>query len=345
MGFFSKLWKGIKGAVKKVAKTIKKVAKKVAHAIPGGKQLWKLGTKIGKGIMKGVGKVMKALGPIGMIGLSFVIGPAAGALWSGFSAMAPGIASFLSTATAGVTSALGTASSFISGTLGSIGEAILGGAQKIIAGEGFTAGAQHFATNMANALTGKAGMAAVDVAAAAATGGLTGLEAGMPSGTELFGAPGAPATAALDPIGLQMGGSGVQLPGVAGGIVPDSAIALAPEATAALAQQNIATEIMADPKNPKWSVPDAKSMLKGTVLEGPAASNSLLSGKGIANLLRGGDEEGGYGKLPIVAPLKSAVAGSSVGKGGGVGSSGFSLLDPVRGLKESIQASQQMMFS
>lgn len=174
MGLLSKAWKGVKGAVKKVAATVKKVAKKVAYAIPGGKQLWDLGSKVGKGIMKGIGKITSKLGPVGTMALSFVLapvmGPALGAMWSGFgagaSAMAASANAFVSTLGT-VGQGIFATGNFIGGTLGALGNAVTEGASNIMAGN-FSGAVSSFATNVSNAFTGKAGMAAVNSAAAQA---------------------------------------------------------------------------------------------------------------------------------------------------------------------------------
>ena len=186
MGLFSKIKKGfkkvtskLKGAIKKVASGIKKVAKKVAYAIPGGKQLWKLGTKVGQGIVKGVGKVMSKLGPVGIIAIQTVlsatgvgagIAAAMGSMWSSMGAVAA------SSAAAGsvmgtVANAAFNAVNWVGGTLGAVGEALAGGAKQLVNGN-FSSAASTFGTNMGNALTGKAGSLAVGEAAkkAALTG-------------------------------------------------------------------------------------------------------------------------------------------------------------------------------
>ena len=179
MGLFSKIKKGfkkvgskLKGAIKKVARGVKKVAKKVAHAIPGGKQLWDLGTKIGKGVMKGVGKVMGKLGPVGIMAIQVVlsatgvgagISAAMGSMWSSMGAVA--------SASAAAGSVMGTvanaafnAVNWVGGTLGAVGEALAGGAKQLVNGN-FSSAASTFGTNMSNALTGKAGNLAMSEAA------------------------------------------------------------------------------------------------------------------------------------------------------------------------------------
>ena len=135
MGFFSKVWKGIKKTVKKVARGVKKVAKKVVTSMPGGKALWNAGTKLGKGIMKGIGK----LGPVGMFALSFVLpglGSMLGAMWQGFG----NIAATMASSGSGIISALGQAgtavfngANFVANSVGALGEAVSQGASKLTA--------------------------------------------------------------------------------------------------------------------------------------------------------------------------------------------------------------------
>ena len=174
MGFLSKVWKGVKGAVSKVAKGVKKVAKKIAYAVPGGKQGWDLSSKIGKGIEKGIGKIANALGPVGMMALSFVlapvIGPMIGALWAGFGAGAAAMAAsanVLVSTLGSIGTGIFAAGNFVVGTLGAMGSAVTEGAANVMAGN-FSGAASAFASNMTAAFTGEAGMAAVNAAAAQA---------------------------------------------------------------------------------------------------------------------------------------------------------------------------------
>lgn len=175
MGFFSKVWKGIKKTVKKVARAVKKVSKKIITSLPGGKKLWEFGTKIGKGIEKGIAKIAGKLGPIGTMALSFVLapimGPAIGALWSGFGA---GAAAMAGSANA-IVGALGTAGTaifngvnFVSGTVGALGKALTEGVKLVGKGQ-FGAAGEAFMTNMKAAFSGKAGTSAMNAAAAKAT--------------------------------------------------------------------------------------------------------------------------------------------------------------------------------
>ena len=175
MGLWSKIkkgakkaWKGVKKGVKKVARTVKKVAKKVAYATPWGKKAWDFSSKMGKKFKKGAMKVMKKLGPVGVMAISVVlsatgigagIAAAMGSLWSSMGAAAAAAAqagSVLGT----VANAAFNAVNWVGGTLGAVGNAFAQGAGELMAGN-FSSAATQFGTNMANALTGKAGQAAV----------------------------------------------------------------------------------------------------------------------------------------------------------------------------------------
>lgn len=167
----SKAWSGTKKAVKGIAKGIKKVAKGVVTSTPWGQKLWKEGGRLGKKVMAGIGKISSKLGPIGMMALSFVLapvmGPMIGALWSGFGTAAAGMAAsanaFVSTL-GSIGSGIFAGGNFIGGTLGAMGNAITEGASNIMSGN-FSGAIDAFATNMSNALTGKAGMASVNAGA------------------------------------------------------------------------------------------------------------------------------------------------------------------------------------
>ena len=352
MGFFSKLWKGVKKVVKKVAKTVKKVAKKVAHAIPGGKKLWKIGTKIGKGIMKGIGKITKALGPVGMFALSFVIGPAAGALWSSFGAgaatMAASANAFVSTL-GSIGSGIFAAGNFVAGTLGAVGEAIMGGAKNVMAGN-FSGAASTFASNMGSALTGEAGMAAVNAGASAAAssvlteGAATGINAASPTSAELFGAtPGAPLadlganTVGGMPTGAELFGTAEQ---VAAGTVPTSASVIQGGAGIG-ADAGVKAALK---PNEVFGTMDSQGNIVNS-MGSDSTSSTLDNIKKAKSLLDTQGEEGQIGGFtPQVASLKSVTAANAF-KGGGTGSSGFSLLGGVQGLEQSVRASQQRMFA
>ena len=188
MGFLSKVWKGVKKTVKKVARSIKKVAKKVAHAIPGGKKLWEFGTKVGKGVMKGIGKITSALGPIGTMALSFVLAPVMGpmisSLWSGFGAGAAAMAGSANLLVKGLGvagQAIFNGANFVSGTLGAMGDAITKGIGQVAKGN-FGAAGTEFMGNMTSAFSGEAGSAAVQAGTKSALGamdiGNQGLNAG-----------------------------------------------------------------------------------------------------------------------------------------------------------------------
>lgn len=63
-GFFKKLFKKAKKAVGKVAKRVKRRVKKFVSRLPGGKMLWKLGSKLHRTAMKIVKPMLKVIGPI-----------------------------------------------------------------------------------------------------------------------------------------------------------------------------------------------------------------------------------------------------------------------------------------
>ena len=180
MGFFSKLWKGVKNVVKKVARTVKKVSKTLVTALPGGKKLWEFGGKVGDAVKKGIGWIGEKLGPVGMIALSFVL-PGIGAflapLWASFGAGAAAMAATGS----GIVSALGTAgtaifngANFVAGTAGALSNALTEGVKTVFSG-GLDAGSKVFMENMKSAFSGEAGKAAVLAGqkAAALSGGGT----------------------------------------------------------------------------------------------------------------------------------------------------------------------------
>ena len=360
----SKTWSGVKGAVKKVAAGVKKVAKKVAYAIPGGKQLWSIGSKIGKGIMKGIGKVTSKLGPIGTMALSFVLAPVMGpmisSLWSGFGA---GAAAMAGSANAFV-SALGTAGSsvfaagnFVGGTLGAMGKAITEGATQILSGNGFSAAANSFATNMSNAFTGKAGMASVNAAAAQASAA-AGQTLGT-SGASTFDASGqfnpdnfAPSTS-FDPnaIGLDAGNLGN---GLNSGIAePFSSQSL----TGPTLLEKQASESIFGKQVSQMGLTDMDTFNKFgaegvKAINTPATSSSMTdklgqvaSNVGQVKSLLGGGSGGETGYQPYVAKAINSANIAKPMNASGQGSAGFSLLGGVQGLEESLRRSQSMMFS
>ena len=169
MGLFSKVrdalsFKGIKKAAKTVAKTVKKVAKGVATSTPWGAKLWKEGGRLGKKVMKGIGK----LGPVGIIAAQVVLsatgigaGLAAslGSLWSSFGATAASAAANGSLL-GSMANAVYNGVNYMGGTLGAVGDAISQGASKLIEGN-FSGAATAFGKNMSRALTGTAGSSGI----------------------------------------------------------------------------------------------------------------------------------------------------------------------------------------
>jgi len=200
MGLFSKIkkgvkkaFKGVKNVVSGVAKGIKKVAKKVAYTIPGGKQLWKLGTKVGQGITKGLKKVGKGiikgigkLGPVGIIGIQMIlsatglgagIAAAMGSMWSSMGAVAAASAqagSLLGTVANGAIQA----ANWVGGTLGAVGDAIIGGGKELLSGN-FSAAAETLGTNITKAFTGEAGTTALSEAATSQLTAKMSMDAGV----------------------------------------------------------------------------------------------------------------------------------------------------------------------
>jgi hypothetical protein len=371
----SKTWSGIKGAVKKVAATVKKVAKKVAYAIPGGKQLWDLSSKIGKGIMKGIGKITSKLGPIGTMALSFVLAPVMGpmisSLWSGFGAGAAAMASSANV----LVSSLGTAGSsvfaaanWVGGAVGALGNAVIDGASQIMNGNGFSAAAESFATNMSNAFTGKAGMASVNAGAAQASAqsgtlannaasSLTqeqamslakdGVFMQSPVSADVFNLKGAFGT----PVGSALNSSpiaGVDLSSLGGSAVSqtalDSQVAKYGMTVAQMnATPNAANAFITGGKDAALGItsmlekkPSSFTDKLSEVASRAASASSLLGGGG-----GGGQQQGGYSPY-VPKAINSTVA--NAGNVHGQGSSGFSLLGGVQGLEESLRHSQQLMF-
>jgi hypothetical protein len=384
----SKAWSGTKKAVKGVARSIKKVAKKVAYATPWGKKLWDLSTKVGEGIMKGVGKLSAKLGPVGMMALSFVLAPVMGpmvsSLWAGVSGAAGTLASSAATfmsslgsvgsaIVSGVTTAANgiyAAGNFIGGTLGAMGNAITEGAANVMAGN-FSGAASSFATNMTNAFTGKAGMAAVH-AGQAVSGTLASDAASTVTNTQ---------GAALQRDGIFLS-SPVNAPVDISGLTADqlanqTALGIAPgqaateAATAALTSSPVAeaaflggpSQAALDSQVAQYgmtsaqmsAIPDAAN---GFVMGGKLSAQAVASGniasksslldkakkaKDLYDNLSGGGAAGG-GYQPYVPKAIQSQSIQNAGGVSGTGSSGFSLLSGVRGLEQSIRNSQNMMF-
>lgn len=360
----SKTWSGIKGTVKKVAATVKKVAKKVAYATPWGKKLWDLSSKVGKGIMKGIGKITSKLGPIGTMALSFVLAPVMGpmisSLWSGFGA---GAAAMASSANVFV-SALGTAGNgifaagnFVSGTLGAVGNAISEGASQVMSGN-FSAAGKAFASNISDAFTGKAGMASVNAGAATAAKA-AGQTLGT-SGAANFDASGtfnpdalAPSTS-FDPnsIGLDAGNLGNGLnSGIADPFSAQSITGKAPTLMQTQAAESIYGKVnmnLTDMDTFNKFGAEGVKAINAPTTGNTSATDKLkeMASRGgqVKDLLTGGNS-GETGYQPYVArPINSANI-AKAGNVNGQGSAGFSLLGGVQGLEESLRRSQQMMFS
>ena len=86
MGFFSKIWKGVKNVFNKVTKTVKKVVKSVGKTA---KKVWDkvkdVGVKVWDGVKnvtQKVSKTMSKLGPLANIAMNFI--PGFGQLWAAY---------------------------------------------------------------------------------------------------------------------------------------------------------------------------------------------------------------------------------------------------------------------
>jgi len=86
MGFFSKIWKGVKNVFNKVTKTVKKVVRSVGKTA---KKVWDkvkdVGVKVWDGVKnvtKKVSKTMSKLGPLANIAMNFI--PGFGQMWAAY---------------------------------------------------------------------------------------------------------------------------------------------------------------------------------------------------------------------------------------------------------------------
>ena len=368
----SKAWSGTKKAVKGIARSVKKVAKKVAYATPLGKKLWDLSSKVGKGIMKGIGKISAKLGPVGMMALSFVLAPVMGpmvsSLWSGFgagaAAMATSANAFVSTL-GSIGSGIFAGGNFIGGTLGAMGNAVTEGAANIMKGN-FSDAASAFATNMSNAFTGKAGMAAVNQAAAQsalAAGNLAGSTDALTASTGNFGidqtasfnaevaanqaglSTDLMANAPADFSSLQA----VTNNGTVAGLNPlDVTAQTAVAGTQELAGQALYGKagnltLTEQDAYMKFGAEGVKAIQPGFDNSGSNLLDKAKKAKDLYDNLSGGGAAGG-GYQPYVPQAIKSQSIQNAGGVSGTGSSGFSLLGGVRGLAQSIRNSQNMMF-
>ena len=365
MGFLSKAWKGVKGAVKKVAKGVKKVAKGVVTALPGGQKLWKETGRLGKRIVTGIGK----LGPVGIMAIQTVlsatgVGAAlAGALssaWSGFGAMATTAA-----ANGSIFGTMGSAIyngvNAIGSTLGAVGDAFSKGASKIAEGS-FDGALKEFSSNMTRAFTGEAGK--------------EGIKQGlMESAKQAAGnalAEGATSELATKAAGdvFAGGGGSVSLGQVATEEVQKDILGNA--------LSEAGSSALSSPMNPGVTTPD---FLK-TGLEGPQsgmlpgaipsygdalnnATSSIATSSSVVMDNIGASSVTDYSGLKksaksLLSPSSGetsqtqdpysmkAITSASIGNpgtGGGQASEGFSLLSGIQGLEESLRKSQNLMFS
>lgn len=147
MGFFSKVFKGIKKGVKGIFKGIKKVVKPIG--------------KLFKKVLKPFGKLANKLGPIGTMALMFIAPYALPAIWGAFGTWAAGLTGPMAgmmqgihTAGMAIGKAYTTVTGFISDTIGKIASNTIG---KIPLGQGRTVGSvfTNFKNNMAMRLEGR----------------------------------------------------------------------------------------------------------------------------------------------------------------------------------------------
>ena len=376
MGFLSKLAKGLKGAVKKVAKGVKKVAKGLVTSLPGGQKLWKAGGKLGTKVMKGIAKVTAKLGPVGMVAVSALLSATGvgaalagymSSMWAGFGAASAAAAA----STNVLMSALGTAGSglfaagnFAAGTLGALGNAITDGAAQLAQGN-FSAAASSFGTNLGSALSGEAGMASVNAAAATAAqsaGTLLGdpsimgntfspTDMGLESAASVdnFGKVGENLLGnnmTLDPNAVgNIGNVGSDLGNTLSNTGPQFATIDAPLTMAE--QANVATFGQSTVPS---TLAEQDSFLKyGNTKATPSLLDNANSAKSGYDKVKGAFSGGGVepqesqGSLLSKPSASSAIKSSSVNNG--QGSEGFSLLKGVQGLEQSLRNSQNLMFT
>lgn len=147
MGFFSKVFKGIKKGIKGIFKGIKKVVKPIG--------------KLFKQVLKPFGKLANKLGPIGTMALMFIAPYALPAIWGTFGTWAAGLTGPMAgmmqgihTAGMAIGKAYTTVTGFISDTVGRIASNTIG---KIPLGQGKTVGSvfTNFKNNMAMRLEGR----------------------------------------------------------------------------------------------------------------------------------------------------------------------------------------------
>lgn len=335
MGFLSKIWKGVKKVVKKAAKTIKKVAKKVVTALPGGKKLWKLGTKIGQGIIKGIGKITSALGPVGMIALS-VLAPYAAPLWASFGAA--------SAAAGGILGSIGTAvysaGNWVAATLGSMSQGISKAFGTIAEG-----GFKGLGTSL-----GKAGSEAVSGFAKAFTGeaGAAGIKAGVSAASD-FALKEAAGQSLLDQTVSKITGdvAGTSTIELTNENINRNLEALNPATQGNMSFDlgktdfNIA-EQAANQFAPQTLETQGLNIIKGKVATSGGSSSLLNKATTVAkDLLSGGGQEGQLSSLQAVGDVGGRTFGGNAQAQGGLGSGGGNFLSQAM-LKAMEQQTRRM---
>lgn len=306
MGWLSKAWKGVKGAVKKVARTVKKISKKIAYATPGGKEAWDFSSKVGEKAMSVVGKVVNKLGPVGMIALS-VLAPYAAPLWAAFGAAAAAAGGIMGS----IGTAIFTAGNWVAGTLGAMSQGISKAIGTI---------AEGGISGLANGTLSKAGAQAVEGFASAFTGqaGQAGVQAGVSAATDFAIKEAAGQTLFDQTVGKMandtMGSLGFesqdQFLSNAGSVSVDEA----------------GNQMMSQSSVPQF---DLMANQPGAVAAGPSSASAVPSyGEALNNATRLGGSEG----------LASTAVKSSIGRQTGNTVAGNSLVDGMTKVAKSLLA-------
>jgi hypothetical protein len=306
MGWLSKAWKGVKGAVKKVVRTVKKTAKKIAYAVPGGKALWKLSTKIGEGAMKVVGKVVNKLGPVGMIALS-VLAPYAAPLWASFGAAAAAAGGVMGS----IGTAVFTAGNWVAGTLGAMSQGISNAIGTI---------AEGGLSGIANGTLSKAANQAVEGFASAFTGeaGKIGIQAGVQSATN-FAIKEAAGQSLLDQTVGKMANDAMGSLGFKG---QDQFLADA----GSVSLDEAGNQMMSQSSVPQF---DVMASQPGAIAAGPSSASVVPSyGEALNNATRLGGAKG----------IASTAVQNSVAKQTGKAVAGNSLVDGMTKVAKSLLA-------
>lgn len=339
MGFLSKVWKGAKKLVKGAAKKVKKLAKGVVTALPGGQKLWKEGGRLGKKVLKGIGKITSALGPVGMIAMS-VLAPYAAPLWNAFGAAAAGAGGIWGT----IGTAIYNGANWVGGTLGSMTSGISNGLSTLAKG-GFKglgtslgkAGSEVL-KGFTKAFSGEAGQAGIQAGIKAATDSAIQQAAGksvLDQVTDKIAgdiSSGSAPQVALDEAGNKAFSSGPEAFKIQASNVPDFGTAPASEALTPTLSEKLSTATALGPQ----SAASVSRAIQGS------NNPSLLSqaSKVAKSLLAGASETPQYQAPSIGDVGGQRFAGDAFARGG-IGSAGGQFLTPAQ--KQALQLSEQQL--